>query len=468
MVSNTTKRFEHHLERGAASWNEWRRLGGSLSRIGKWTMPVLAACLCCGDLNIAQTNSSMPEKASVEPAPTPGALYKQAMHPLDVVRSSMNNWSDSETAAFLVGVRMAKDGCAQSHPEDFSGGDLYDLARLCSLGQNWNAANTAATRYLDSRAEPYRTQAFALSINALMHLNGTDLAVATANNMMNAQPYDAEAAYAVRYLKDALEKEGKIEAVALAENEHSRIVKALEAGVALKAVHGDAVMSMGLLYESAMQLAFWQRFYGLDEAAAATVKDIEDAVAKVPAPPAEDRQRIEAVRTQFELLGESMPTLKTAPVVAAKEKGSARPAMQIGPDYGAATVLVLFPDWCPQCRKLMKRLTEFGSVNKDTAIRAYGLMYFDEPAVQGMAAEARQAAHEQNLKEVEGTSTMLVDANTARTLGVLDFPLGIVLDHSGSVRYVGVLPEDAFNGNGCIENVLRRMNAAHAGAPRSK
>ncbi|HEY2859785.1 MAG TPA: hypothetical protein VGJ21_15295 [Terracidiphilus sp.] len=430
------------------------------------------ACLCCGLLAEAQANAPAGDKAATEPALTPGALYKQALQPLDLVRSSMDNWSDSEMGAFAVGMRTAKAACDQSSPQNYQGDDLYDLARLCSLGQDWNAANTAATRYLDSRLEPHRTEAFALSINALMHLDGSDLAVATANSMMENQPYDAEEAYAIRYLKGALEQVGNANAVPLAETEHPRIVKALEAGSALRSAHGDAVMSPGALYESAMDMAFWQRYGHSDVAAAATTSDIEQALAKTPTLAAEDKLRVDAIRTQYALLGQPLPDLKTAPVAEPpKTKGKtavAPPAPRIGPDYGAATVLVLFPDWCPQCRRMMKALTEFATANKDTPIYAYGLMFLDDPAAQNLTEEKKTAAHEQNIKDVEGTSTMLVDVNAPQTLGALDFPLGIVLDHDGRVRFVGVLPGDAFAGNGYMEKVLVRMTGAEASAPTPK
>jgi len=432
---------------------------------------LVVACLCSATLANAQTASPVPPPAPAQPTLTPGAAYKQAMHPLDVVRSSMSNWSDSELGAFAVGMRIAKKACAESPPENYSGDDLYDLARLCSLGQDWDSANTAATRYLDSRAEPHRTQAFALSMNALMHLNGTDLAVATANAMMQSQPYDAEEAYAIRYLKDALEQAGNPAAIPLAQSEHSRIVAALEAGTALKAVHDDAVISMGMLYESAMELAFWQR-YNNDFAAAATVKDIEDALAKASALPADDTLRIEAVRTQYALLGKPLPGFKTTPLVeplkTRRKSNTMQPAMHIGPDFGAATVLVLFPDWCPQCRGMMKTLTEFGTANKETPIYAFGLMFLDDPAEPEPAAEESGTAHEQNLKDVEGTSTLLVDVRTAHSLGVLDFPLGIVLDRDGLVRYVGVLPVDAFKGNGYMEKMLERLAGGPVDRPMAK
>src|SRR6202035_4078925 len=105
--------------------------------------------------------------------------------------------------------------------------------------------------------------------------------------------------------------------------------------------------------------------------------------AKAAAVSGEDKMRIDAVRTQYALLGQPLPAFKTSPVSQpTKIRGkatAAQPVLRIGPDYGAATVLVLFPDWCPQCRKMMKTLTEFGTANKDTPVYAYGLVFVDDP-----------------------------------------------------------------------------------------
>jgi hypothetical protein len=77
---------------------------------------LVVACLCSATLANAQTASPVPPPAPAQPTLTPGAAYKQAMHPLDVVRSSMSNWSDSELGAFAVGMRIAKKACAESPP----------------------------------------------------------------------------------------------------------------------------------------------------------------------------------------------------------------------------------------------------------------------------------------------------------------------------------------------------------------
>ena len=107
-----------------------------------------STCLCGQQAPPVQEpaqNSNAPATATQSaesPTQTPGEIYKEAMHPLEVVRGSLDNWSDAELGALTVGMHKAKDACDAVKPDDYSGGDLYDLARLCALGQDWNAANT--------------------------------------------------------------------------------------------------------------------------------------------------------------------------------------------------------------------------------------------------------------------------------------------------------------------------------------
>src|SRR5580704_6807431 len=157
-----------------------------------------------GDTPQNQTRSTtlVTDPAAAD-AELPGAIYKDAMHPLDVVRQSLENWSDSELAALSIGMRMAREACDKMKPEDYSKDDLYDMAHLCAFGQDWDPATAAALRYLASRAPEHRTQAFAICVGAYVHLGANDLAVTTTRQMLQVQPYDAEVAYAVRYMKDS-------------------------------------------------------------------------------------------------------------------------------------------------------------------------------------------------------------------------------------------------------------------------
>src|SRR5262249_12112493 len=115
-----------------------------------WMAPLLSGQSATQD-SVAQEGQLAPSQSP--PGPSPGAIYKSAMHPLDVVRISLDNWSDAELAALASGMRKAAAACAQAKPEDYSGEDLYDFARLCSLGQDWSGANNAATRYIESHAQ---------------------------------------------------------------------------------------------------------------------------------------------------------------------------------------------------------------------------------------------------------------------------------------------------------------------------
>ena len=392
-----------------------------------------------------------PADAAPTPAPTPGEIYKAAMHPLDVIRGSLDNWSDAELGALSVGVHMAHDACEKANPDTYTGDDLYDLARLCALGQDWNGTNVAAQSYLTRKFEGHEAQVYALIVSALVHMNAIDLAVETTREMMSRLPYDAEVAYAVRYMKDDLEQASNPAGLKLANEEHDAILAAIAQKVPLRSAHSDAVMSLGALCESAMELAFWQRYAGEDAAAAATVADLDRALPQDTVLSQDDATRIAATRKRYDLLGARLPELKT---LRALQSPAARARLTAGD--GVITVLVLFPDWCGGCRKMMKTLTKFAEANKDTPIRAYGLVFEDDSVIPV------QEEHDELLKELKGTATLLVPAATAEMFGAEDYPLGILLDGAGRIRFIGALPGDAFNGGGYIEKAVVRVSTPPA------
>jgi thiol-disulfide isomerase/thioredoxin len=400
-----------------------------------------------------QNPSTQTPAEPVLPPKPPEELFKDAMHPLDAVRASLDNWSDAELGALAVGMRMAAQDCAQTKPELYQGNDLYALARLCAFGQDWEGANGAALAYVARHEDEHRAQAYAISVSALVHMGATDLAVQTAREMLSRLPYDAEVAYAMRDLKNDLVQASNPDALALAESEHPLIVAALKQGVALRAAHGDAVIRSGVLYESAMQLAFLERFSGNDAAAANDAAETQAALPASVSLSAEDRQRRDAIDTRYRLLGMHLPPVK---VLRALESPAAK--AQIDLSFASASVLVLFPDWCVACRKMLKTLTEFAVVNRDTPIRAYGMVFADDSVVSG------KAAHDENFKQLAGTQTLEVNDAAAQTFGATDYPLGIVLDNTRTIRFIGLLPSNAFNGDGYISKVIVNMTKLARGA----
>jgi thiol-disulfide isomerase/thioredoxin len=296
---------------------------------------------------------------------------------------------------------------------------------------------------------PHRTQALAISVSALAHINALDLALATTRGLLGF-PYDAEVAYTVRYMKDTLEHAGSPEALALAGEEHAAIMRALSRPGPLKVASGDTTISTGALYASAMELAFLNRFAGNSEAATAAAADADAALQKLAAIPAEDQQEIDQVRTQYHLLGTHLPDVHPTRTL---QSASAKP--RIDPNFGKATVLVLFSDWCIECRELVKTMTKFAAANSNAPIHVYGLLYSEDSPAD--AQDAGKVLHAENEKQLAGTPTLEVPAQTAQTFGVVDYPLGVVLDGNGTIRFIGVLPSDAFDRNGYIEKVFERM-----------
>lgn len=436
---------------------------------------------------IVQTSEA---PATPQPGPvalTPGEVYKQAMHPLDVVRSEIGNWSDAELQALAVGVKMARESCDQAKPEDYKGDDLYDLARLCAFGQDWPQANNVALDYIAALENTHRAQAYAISVSALVHIHDIDAAVATARTMLRSLPYDAEVAYSLLSLKDYLEQSGNPAALMLAEMEHPAIVDALKQGTPLKAQHGEAVIGIGALFESGMELAHFERYTGDDKSAGATVSNLEDAIGSKAQISGADWLQISRVRAEYALIGWRLPQIDAVRSLASARLPETRSARVItapagvvhirpgtstfqtaasqpsinGPDFGEATVLVLFPGWCAQCRAMMKTVTEFATLNAETPIHAWGLMIADS------TQNSDDTGVEASAKELEGTNTLIVSSATAAKFAPNDFPLAVVVDRAGVVRFVGAIPTDSFNGNGYVQRIIVRMATAEATAQRA-
>jgi len=400
----------------------------------------------------AQTTSApvpvSASSASNRLAEPPGLIYKEAMHPLDVVRASFSNWSSSELMALSGAMRAARVACGATSPEVYAGDDLCDLARLCALGQLWPQALDTAQQCIARGPEARRTHAYATEITAWAQMKNLNKAQEAGLTLLRAQPYDAEVATTILGLKTALDVEmnsGRTLELELAEQ--PAILAALERHTVLTEEHGDALMSMGALYNSAAQLAFLQ-YYNQDRGPATeTLASLDAALGTTLKD--EDRVMIERVRTQFHLLGARLPELKLLRAFASPK---AKP--EIHPEANRETILVLFPDWCVSCREQMKIVTEFNKLNAEQGILAYGLVFHDDFGVK----EDKPVALD--WKDLEGTATLLVDPSTVRTLGAIDYPLGVIVDHAGVVRFAGVMPDVAFSGdNSYAERLLLRIIA---------
>jgi hypothetical protein len=306
-----------------------------------------------------QPLSAPPNQSSTTDAPKqkPGELYRQAMQPLDVVRSSLDNWSDAELGALVEGMRQARQECGATKPDDYAGDDLYDLARLCALGQDWNSTLTIAQRYIASGETAHRARAYAMAVNALIQTRDLAQAVEITKEMLGKLPFDAVVAESAGYLTNYLEQGLDPAALELAFQLHPLLVDALGKGAPLQEINGSDAMSFGALYEEGMQLAFLQRYAGEDESARASMAELKAALAKTTAFSADDQRLILAVDTRYGLLGVDPPPIEVIKSLLAPAGAASGAKAKIAHTDGLATVYVLFPQWCPQCRRMMKQMT---------------------------------------------------------------------------------------------------------------
>jgi len=434
-----------------------------------WVFALLIVPSAMGQETVRAPAAAAPDATMVR---RPGDIYREAMHPLDVVRNSLDNWSDSELGALAAGMHQAREACAQAKPEQYAGEDLYDLARLCALGQVWNSVLTVAQRYVasDDAAQPvaHKARAYAMEVNALIQINDLPQAVATTREMLGKLPYDAavseSSAYVTTYLEQALDADSLVLALA----EHAAILEALKKGAPLAETNGSDAVSVGSLYESGMHLAFLERYAGAAKPAALVVRQLRAALPDAAALSLEDQRLIEAVDTRYGLLGAGQPAVE---VLRSLGSAAAKPGLKHAD--GLATVMVLFPEWCTQCRKMMKPMAALAlggpaqgkpvpakpAAGKAAAkFVAYGLMF--QNSVEDAGAGLKDGGvKDETMKDVQGTPGFLVSPATAAAFGATEFPLGVVEDRRGKVVYVGLLPTNAFAPKGLIEEIVERTNA---------
>jgi hypothetical protein len=406
-------------------------------------------------------SQSVPSAAQAPPAPTmesPANVYKELMQPLDQVRSSLDNWSPAELAALAAGIKRAQQYCGQIAPASVGGDDLYQLARICTFGQQWNAADAAASAYIGSAneksaAQPYQALAYAIRVNALLNLKDTTMAIEVARSMLHSVPYDATVdqsmAYLIHYLAMSLD-DGVLP---LARERQPFLLTALESGSALQEQSGEtsngASIGTGIgtaaLYDEGLELAYLEQYAGRRNEAEQARAALDAALAKVPADKIDNRAEIERARAQYALLGETLPPIHILPYAT---PGYPRP--RINPEYGTATVLLLFPEWCAQCRKMMQPLNSFLSRNNAAGIHTYGVLALDADET------ATDPFQGDRLKDLLHTPTLTTPSTTLESFGAVTFPFVVITDGAGRIRFLGAVAQNAFDAGGFVEQVIER------------
>ena len=383
---------------------------------------------------------------------SPQAAYEQALHPLDVVRRSMENWSDSELAAFGVAMKRAAAECVARKPEQFAGDDLISYARLCSLGQKWEVMGAAAALYIDSNdvKKPQLATAYGFKLESELHAQDLIGIVGIHQAMVMSLPYDAVVETVSNEALAFLQLAFTNDALGILASRQPSILAELRS----EAPH----LPRHALYADGLAKAALEQYAGDPKAAAATVASLDAALGTNLQP--DDELRIEVARRQYSLLGKPLPKINyTLSLKDVKEKP------HINPDPGAATALLLFPDWCAQCVRMAPTIWDAMGRLGPSDIRVYGLVAEKTPdkaamlaaQLKPMSPPPADAPPRSPSELLLHTPTLVVPVDALESFAADDFPFLIVVDHAGMVRFAAPATETVLAQGDVLDRVTQHV-----------
>jgi hypothetical protein len=470
--------------------------------IMRWVSVVVL--LSCVRLAPAQTASSVSNSQQPPPAEelSPQAAYDQAARPLDIVRRAAQNWSDVELAALDVAQGQAKVACHARSPSQFTGEDLLAYARLCAFAQEWPPVQQAGTNYLVAynaatpadklTGFPRLSMAFDYVVQASLHLKNSTNAFGTAYTMLHTVPYDDLASDAVNSTVRYVQLVHTDQALVLLKERQSLLLALLKAR-ATPATQPSAPtpaarppMSIHDLYADAIQLPAMQQFADKPREAAASLAELDASLPANLSP--DDAILTAASRRQYQLLGSRLPTIAASAWLLDPPFAVPR---DLNTKFGAASVFLLFPDWCAQCISMSPQFKTAAIAFNGSGAYLYVMLAQADPkppvqapaptpkiTVKPTASAAARAARPSaaagirpDLPHVEmelavkpvpaqllmGTPTLIVPPAMLDTFVATDFPLIIATDYEGVVRYIQIAPDNALVPGGLAEQIVDRI-----------
>ncbi len=386
---------------------------------------------------------------------SPQAAYDQASRPLQITRNSMANWSGTELEALSVAQKNAAAACTSRPANAYSGDDLIALAKLCSFGQKWPSAGSAALAYIDSN-DPVKPQlglAYAYNLGAALQTHDVAAISIAAKTMLGAVPYDAVSDAttndALRYLQLAYTDDA-LELFALRE---PMILTALKTEKPLLPRH--------VLYADGLAMAAIQQYAGKTEDAETTVAALDQALGAVESLAADDALPIVDSRRQYALLGQPLPKLPLQLSLADPKEPP-----QLSLSGGSSTALFLFPEWCAQCTRMVGAIAGAAPHFDQSHTRIVALLAGPAPDRASLQpAKPRSAAKPGDEKGEPKTTaqlllhtpTLIVGTEALSTFGATDFPFFILVDHTGIVRFMGPAPETALQPGDFLDQVTAHV-----------
>jgi hypothetical protein len=412
---------------------------------------------------------------TTQPPPqlSPKAAYDDAIHPLELTRHSISNWSDTEVAALTVSMAHAKAACAARDPKTFTGADLIDLAKLCSLGQNFPAVINAAKLYIAADApRPQLTQAYADLIDSQLRLKDESSALASSQAMLAAVSYDTLTAETIDEALHFMQFVYTPDALKLALAREPLLLSTLTAPAAATPPTptyptAEPPQSLHELYADGVFLATLQQLAKAPSTSVtATLTALNAALPPTLAP--DDAIPIALTRRRYALLGQPLPNLNHPAHPANPRHPVTLTTLDILdkppelPVRNVITALLLFPDWCAQCIRMDTKLPEtiFTVAGHEAVL--YGLLAQTVPPNPPPTSTTPPTAGftpADATNALRHTPTLVVDPSFLDQFAVDDVPYFILTDTQGIIRVLQSVSDEAINPGDTVDSAIARIGA---------
>lgn len=395
---------------------------------------------------------------------SPADLYLRAMQPVEIVRRSPNNITDSEMAAWGVAVSAAAHACAERKIEEFKGEDLFHFARLCQLGQQYEDAYVIARNYVNGGNTQSLESARALMLRASLSGNNLVRAERAALELLHNHPYDGTVHTLIQETIMTLASVDAAEnALRFVDERRDGLMNALRAGGGLPLHEGSYRVPQSTLVRDALSAVYLYRLETRMPEAPVLARTLLDSIRQAVAdtgtsvPPLE-REAMQAALRRAELL------TTDAPVVSVAAASMAKPPLTAISYEGRVTLLAFYAPWSPQRAQMFELLANLARDYKTFPVQIFAL---STPTVATGDATAKALDVLARLLEPFGKTAspvpLVVAADSAnQEFAIDDWPMFAVIDTQGKLRFLDTLTGPEYKDGGRMHRLVAGL-ASQAG-----
>ncbi|MGI4756521.1 MAG: hypothetical protein ACRYGF_06695, partial [Janthinobacterium lividum] len=187
-----------------------------LTRVACMALLCVGSAMFAQDGQIGQAKTAATQQAGAPQAVDakrsdlpPSSILAETLAPFEQTRADIANWSAIELAAFQKTTAQAKAECRRLEQTPHEGEEALALARLCSIGMEWDSTYSAARWYTRAAAPAgeatHLALGFGLLLQADLNLQAVQRAIDNLAEMNRRVPFSADTDSVFSYVVSATE-----------------------------------------------------------------------------------------------------------------------------------------------------------------------------------------------------------------------------------------------------------------------